>query len=104
MSESLTVNLTAQFNALLANPSALDNPQCVTFLPLLLNLALANGTGAGKADQIFRTQRTLASAANDSVSMYNFAINGGSAGADPLGNALALANVKIVILQNLSAT
>jgi len=104
MSESLTLSLNAQLSALLTNASALDSPQDYLFLPQLIAMSLANGTGAGQANQLFRSQRTLAGAAVDSVSVYNFAINGGAAGSDPLGQALALSRVKLLIVQNLSLT
>lgn len=104
MAESLTVTLAAQLTALLTNASAIDTPQDYLNLPLLTNLSLLNGTGAGQANQIFRAQRTLAGAAVDSVSVYNFAFNGGAAGADPLGQALALSRVKLLVVQNLSPT
>lgn len=102
MSESLSLSLTAQLSALLANPSALDSPQDYLYLPQLINVSLASGTGAGQANQLFRTQRTLAGSAVDSVSVYNFAFNGGAAGSDPLGEALAMLHVKMIIVQNLA--
>lgn len=104
MAETLVTTLNAQLTALLTNASVLDVPADYLNLPTLVALSLASGTAAGQANQLYRTQRTLTAGSTDSVSMYNFAINGGSAGTDPLGQALLLSKVKILIVQNLNAT
>lgn len=105
MAETLQTNLNASLSASLALTDLLSN--IATFAlnqPSLLALSLATGTGANKANLAMAAQRTLASSANDSISMYNWAINGGSAGVDGLGQAVLFANVKIIIVQNMSTT
>lgn len=105
MAETLQTTLNASLNANLQNVDALLNTASFSLnQQSLLAISLATGTGAAKANLAMATQRTLASSASDSVSMYNWAFNGGSAGTDGIGAAVLFANVKILIIQNTSAT
>jgi hypothetical protein len=74
---------------------------------------MTSGTGLNKVNQVYQFQRVLASggSALDSISMYNGAITntGGTSGnvataVDGCGVALAFANIKLLVIQNLSAT
>lgn len=81
---SATASLSSQF--LLSLPTALAN----TFA--------TSGTGANKVNQLWFSTRTLASSATEDINVYTPSAN------DALGNAMTIATVKVLYIQNTSAT
>src|SRR6266850_6451745 len=95
--ESLNVRFNAQFSADLVNALSFNTITDSVSLPVVV--ALANGTGAGQANQIFNDQRTLAGSANESINVVNF--NGSL---DGVGGAFSMSRIKAIIVQNLHVT
>lgn len=71
--------------------------------PLTLPSGLANafttsGTGANKCNQLWFSTRTLAGSATEDINVYT------PSATDAVGNALTIATVKILYIQNTSTT
>lgn len=98
MAETLTTQIALAINAVLAQ-AGLGTSQFNLNGQNLINAALSNGNAAGQANQIYAQKITLAGGASQSLNLYNF---GGAL--DPVGNAYAQVGVKLVFIQNLSAT
>src|SRR6266850_3923967 len=95
--ESLNVRFNAQFSADLVNALSFNTITDSVSLPVVV--ALANGTGAGQANQIFNDQRTLAGSASENINVVNF--NGSL---DGVGGAFSMSRIKAIIVQNLNGT
>ena len=77
--------------------AGLGVPQLSLQLASLVSLALTNGTGAaGKVNQLYQVQTTLAASASIDYDLYAF---GGAL--DAIGNAYTMATLKLLIFQNL---
>lgn len=97
MAESLTSKLTLSLTGLLTNAGTLSTPSDpISYTPTLADLT--SGTGAGKANQVYYARRTLAGTSNEDIDMVAF---GGAL--DSLGNALAMAKIKLVLIVNKNA-
>jgi hypothetical protein len=93
MSETLTVAINTQINLSLLTPNIVAGT--LQYSPLIqLALALASGTGAGKANQLYVGQVTLASSVSTTINVH-------APGADPNGATTAYANVKALIIQSI---
>lgn len=99
MAETLTAQLQASLTAVLAQSGVLGTPQFNLQLSNLLNIAFATGIDANQANQIYAQTIELAGGASTSINLYNF---GGAL--DPVGNSYIQTGVKLLIVQNLSAT
>lgn len=94
---SVTSNINLSFvaNALAAIGVATQG-QSIS-LPSLINEQLTSGAGAaGKVNQFYQTQATLAASSTVDIDMYAF---GGAL--DAGGNAFTMATVKVLVVQNL---
>ena len=66
--------------------------------------SLTNGPGLNQGDQLWHDRRTLASAGTEEIDLYDYAIDGGSAQNDSVGNALTVVRIKAFIFYNRSTT
>lgn len=90
MATTLTVsNLSAKVSLDYANDTLLI-PLAIS-PSLTLNLSYAQGTGAGQADRVHISRRTLAGAANESLDLAGSLT-------DPFGAVLTFARIKAIII------
>jgi len=83
-----------------SGPSGLGTIQLPLTLNALIASTLASGAGAaGKVNQLYQTQGTLAASASVDIDLYAF---GGAL--DAAGNAYTMATVKLLIIQVIGAT
>lgn len=68
---------------------------------LSIQQALAEGVVANQFNRVFADTRTLASGANERLSMYNF---GGAPVTDPVGQPLTLSRVVLLLIRNKNTT
>lgn len=90
-----------------------NNPNGISQFPLSVNLAsLAiqtgnSGTNVGNANQLFAARVTLTNGALTGTNWLNLNLlnvtNSSTAGTDPVGNAYALTNLKLLAIQNLGS-
>ncbi len=86
-----------------------NNPLGVSAFPLslqpLLQATLQSGTGIGKANQLFAKQYLITNGAlvgTNVLCLWNMSSNNtGNATSDPVGNAYALTDLKLLIIQNI---
>ncbi len=93
--DTLTSRASVAIQAVFAKSNALSSPKDV--LSKNIQKEFANGTGSGKADRIFRDQRTLANGANENLALAGVLT-------DPFGTTLTFAKVKVILIENLSTT
>lgn len=102
MADTLTgVSVEVDFVATLTN--ALTNSLASPYARLTKNkkLTLTDGTIANKADKVWASEdRTLSSAANEEIDLYDLgSIDiGAGAGKDPLGGTLAFAEIVAILI------
>lgn len=92
MSTSLTANLTTSLAATLSSVLAVGTAQYSPGLQALLQAALAQGTAADQAQEIYTGTNSLASGAHEDWDIYQ-------PGVDPLGNTFTFSKIKILIIQ-----
>lgn len=99
-SASFTVNCAWQYDKAL-DLTTIDD----TLSSLAITAAsLTTGPGLNQGNQLWHDRRTLASAATETIDLYDFAIDAGSAQNDSLGNALAMVRIKVLLIYNRSTT
>lgn len=98
MSTAVNSNLGVQLTGSIVGTAlgSLVTPSQSISFPSLLALALTNGTGVNKVNQIYVAQPTLASGANSTLDLYAY---GGAT--DLVGNAITMATVKLICIQPL---
>lgn len=107
MADQVSARIMASFTGTLRN--AVGTGIATTSFPAAFNyaLAIADGTSLNQADKLwFSTGRTLSQNANETLDVYDFAsldIGAGS-GEDPLGGALALAEIMALMVINRSTS
>lgn len=95
--QNFNIGINGLVSAALGTLGALQFPLALT---QLVSAALTNGSAAAnKVNQIYISQTTLAASASLDVNLYSY-----SAGLDPVGNALTMATVKLLIFQNLGVS
>lgn len=99
MATSFSATLTAALSWAFTNPLDQSTPRDAAALALTL-AELTNGTGANQANTIWHDRRTLASAASDTIDLYDF----GGGTPSPLGTVIANAAIKFIYIKNRSAT
>jgi hypothetical protein len=102
MADTLT-NVSLEVNFLATLTNALTNSLAAPFAKLAKNkkLTLTDGTIINKADKVWGSEdRALSSGANEEIDLYDLgSIDiGAGAGKDPLGGALALAEVVALLV------
>jgi hypothetical protein len=70
-------------------------------LSYAISQAFADGTGLNAFNRVFSDTRTLASGANERLNMYSF---GGAPVTDPVGQALTLSRVALLVIKNKNTT
>lgn len=97
MSTALTAKFAAQLTgqATSAAGGTLFSLSFPIDLPQLIATSFTNGTGALAANQIYIAQRTLTATSTEDINMYDF-----SGALDPVGNAITMAGIKLLIIQN----
>lgn len=65
-----------------------------------LTITFADGSGDDQANRVWRSTRSLAASANESIDLYDF----GGTERDALGNLFTLAKVKALCIRNTSTT
>jgi hypothetical protein len=68
----------------------------LTLPSILANSFATSGTGANKCNQLWFSTRTLASSASEDINVYTPSTT------DAVGNALTIATVKVLLIQNTS--
>lgn len=93
----------ASLTLVLAATSSLQRDLSKATDPLAVNIAMsfADGVLANTFNRVFADTRTLASGANERISMYNF---GGAPITDPVGQALTLSRVVLLLIKNKNTT
>jgi hypothetical protein len=108
MADTLTASISLKFIATLAN--AVQSASAgvpIDSSTLFSGLAFTDGTTSGKADKVwFCEGRTLTGTTPEDLDLYDFgSIDiGGGAGKDPLGGALALAEICAMFVYNRSTS
>ena len=97
MATTLSTSIALNIASTLVKALSLSSP--VDQLRIAVNDSFANGTGAGKANMQVGSQRALAWNANESLDL-----SGDAAFKDNIGDAVTFLNLKLLVVQNLSAT
>lgn len=103
MARTLTYKLTKTIDFTYQNAQDLSTPEDKKTLSLI-DTNLTSGTGKDKADRLFHDTRSLAAGAYEVIDMYDLAVDGGSAGEDSLGQALANLSAKALTIRNKNTT
>lgn len=104
MADSLTGKITASFSATLTN--ALTNSLASATVLIdssTITQTITDGTTANAADKVWASKaRSLSGATSETLDLYDFgSVNiGAGAGLDPLGGALALAEIVGILVYN----
>lgn len=98
MASNLTAQIQATLGAILTGGSGIGAQQFSPGIATILNIALANGTGANKSNQLFSKTLTIANGASQTLNVNTLGGN------DPVGNAYSMLCAKLIIVMNLSAT
>ncbi len=93
--DTLTSKISAAVTAVFAKTDALATPKDI--LSNSIAKEFTNGTGSNQCNRIHRSQRTLGDGANESLDLA-------ASLTDPFGTVITFAKVKVLMIQNLSAT
>lgn len=100
MSETCTAGVSVAITALITQAAGQGTSNFAANLNAAL-AALQNGTGAANVcNQIYYSQRSLATSTSETIDLYSPPLGSGT---DAFGNALTIAHVKILIIQNLGS-
>lgn len=99
MSSQVSGPINAGVSLTLQNALALGTATFPISLSALIQANLSNGVGIGKANQLYAAQLNVAQGTPQTLDIY--ALGGGN---DAVGNPFTMAQVKLIIIQNLGVS
>lgn len=98
MAETIQASMSVNLTAVLNQNSGIGTGTFNAPLNAIIAQLVTGNAGAGKADQVYYSQRSLATSSSENIDLYSPPLGSGT---DAFGNALTITHVKMLVIQNL---